>query len=175
MLKAIWWVMALPPFQWRQQQQTFWCCLDVHCSAVLVCSTLQEPKRARYNLSLQPHLAGQKLSCTFFFSTVLLGAHRACSKNFFSHPVTAKWVLFYVWWSVIRVLLVLICACVSLVYMCYVWQATLDAIDCMGRTEQAVQEVWRVLQPGGFFMLVSCRDPPFRIPTLDPRFKIEVR
>lgn len=53
-------------------------------------------------------------------------------------------------------------------------QATLDAIDCNGRTADAVREVARVLKANGFFVCVSCRDPEERLPQLDSYFDLKV-
>eukprot|EP00884_Botryococcus_braunii_P006051 jgi/Botrbrau1/15447/Bobra.43_2s0071.2 len=52
-------------------------------------------------------------------------------------------------------------------------KGTLDAIDCNGRTAEAVQEVARVLKPEGCFMCVSCRDPKERLPQLDAYFELK--
>lgn len=52
-------------------------------------------------------------------------------------------------------------------------KGTLDALDCgeNGPSQAALAEGARVLRPGGFLVLASCRDPAARAPLVDPLFE----
>jgi len=53
-------------------------------------------------------------------------------------------------------------------------KATLDSLDCEteGGTAEAVQELFRVLKPGGALLTVSCRPPEERLAALAAAFEL---
>lgn len=51
-------------------------------------------------------------------------------------------------------------------------KATLDSLDCVGGSEAAISEAWRVLRPGGRLLCISCRDADKRIADLSPCFQL---
>ena len=54
-------------------------------------------------------------------------------------------------------------------------QGTLDAVDCAGRTKQAVFEYARILRPGGVLLLTTCRDLESRQAQLSAWFHLKVQ
>lgn len=50
----------------------------------------------------------------------------------------------------------------------------MDAVDCNENTPAMVQEVARVLRPGGHFIMVSCREPLERTAQLQQFFTMKV-
>lgn len=49
-------------------------------------------------------------------------------------------------------------------------KGTLDSMTCLKKWEDIVSafvtETYRVLKPGGYFLILSCGDPLFRVPLL---------
>jgi ubiquinone/menaquinone biosynthesis C-methylase UbiE len=52
-------------------------------------------------------------------------------------------------------------------------KATLDSLDCVKGTAQAVSETHRVLRPGGLLFSVSCRDREERLAALAAHFELQ--